>query len=126
MNREALKQLIRVLEEVETLQKPLDMSVWMRTSTHTCGTAGCALGYAAKDSWFNDRNLHLEEAPCDAAFPVLGEELDSPVGFEAAELLFSISPEQTLYIFDASYYHQNPILPSHVIARVRELLEQNT
>jgi len=52
---ERLEQVIRVLEELPK-EKKLDMGQWM-----TCGTIGCAIGWAASDPWFTRRGLKLVE-----------------------------------------------------------------
>ena len=50
---ERLSQVIRVLEELPK-EKRFNMGYWMK-----CGTAGCAIGWAANEPWFTRRGLKL-------------------------------------------------------------------
>lgn len=69
MNIEAMQQLVRVLKAVPP--EHFDMQEVVRLGTpftgvatpqvlHTCGSAACAIGYAAADPWFQERGLSMD------------------------------------------------------------------
>ena len=81
-----LRQVVRVLDQVKTdiadqqemgieheNEKVFDMAQWY--DEDDCGTAGCAVGWAAQDPWFNARGLYIE-----GRTPEL-------VGYEDAEMI---------------------------------------
>lgn len=72
MNVERLQHLITILEDVKTAQKPFGMGAWIdeykdglpvhggqRTGREMCGTACCALGYAALDPKCREDGLKM-------------------------------------------------------------------
>lgn len=70
MNRERLDHLITVLEGVKAANKAFNLSAWMGQAqddkrtvgdiAETCGTACCAMGYAALDPLFREQGLHID------------------------------------------------------------------
>lgn len=69
MNVQAMCELIRVLKAVPpdhfnmstvgTFGAPQVEAPTRPEQMHTCGTAACALGYAALDPWFQERGLSV-------------------------------------------------------------------
>lgn len=126
MHRERLEHLITILEAVDP--EHYDQTRWV------CRSAACAGGYAAQDAGFNKLGLTLS-----AASPRFGGYL----GIDALQRFFDLSPKAADYIFGSvSYYRLSRALadeadddteddeevcgryikPSHVIARIEEIL----
>lgn len=87
-----------------------------------CGTAGCAIGWAASDSWFMARGLHLSEGP--DPIPYYKEYQN----WDAVKEFFDISMEQALYLFyDGSYdMETDDISPAVVAERVQDFVDAYT
>ncbi len=97
---ELLANLIRVLEAAP--DEHFNMSRW------SCGTQSCAIGWAAKDQWFQDLGLRLEtyQGCVNTHYPVLD-------GFEEAKAcrhLFGLPPVGRFR--EEGYLHQFLFLPS--------------
>lgn len=49
MRVDRLRMVERVLGEVDERRLPFDISVWLEVPENACGSAGCAIGWAARD-----------------------------------------------------------------------------
>ena len=67
MNKERLERLIVVMERVRDQREFFDMDYW----TRKCGTASCALGWAASDPSFREQGLRLDRGglPTSSSMP---------------------------------------------------------
>lgn len=104
MNLEAFENLLRVLENVP--EEQFDLGDW------ECGTKACAVGWAARDAWFHDREFYLQSHL--PRFRIL-------YGWEAVRSLFHISEDQAYYLFDQKSYEEDQSL-SAVISRIKEFI----
>ncbi len=128
MRIERLQRLITILEAVP--DEHYNQAVW------TCGSASCAGGWAAQDESFKSEGLTLVRK-----IPEYGGQ----EGLDALALFFNLSASATYYIFGSIAYeslarklvdeagfdpYELPdyeiftrfIRPSHVIARIKEIL----
>lgn len=119
MNVERLTHLITVLERVERDELDFDMTVFYRVSP--CGTAACALGYAAVDEEFVSQGLGLETRSTTYFTPIFHGHLSYFAGSE----FFGLSIEQAYFIFDSYYYRPflRSITPRQVINRILGMIE---
>lgn len=139
MNRERLEMLIALLRDVEKRQLPFDMERWLGKSEPLCGTAACALGYAALDPSFRALGLRLEYADIGTTgvvtsieqFNVLAQNITLTIypvyagssGFEAGMAFFDVNDDASSHMFDPAYYVGNEqITPSDVIEHVEEVI----
>lgn len=126
--KERLNHLIKVLEDVEKKAKPFYMGAWstwddneheleqMLEEPEKCGYAGCAMGWACLDKEFNALGLYLDhDADPTYKYPKDKEpdamrryEGDFTVyGFLAGQKFFHITPLESSFLFDPSYYTTN-------------------
>lgn len=126
MHRERLLRLIDILKSVDP--EHYDQTYWI------CGSTACAGGHAAQDADFNELGLTLSEA---------SPRFDGHLGIDALQRFFGLSSKAADYIFGSfSYYKLSRALadeadddtdddellcaryikPSHVIARIEEIL----
>lgn len=123
MNRARLERLILILEDVEKNNRYFDMSEW----TTECGTASCAMGYAAVDPIFNLEGLSLYESYFGDALQYVPS-YNGVIGYSAAVVFFEITMDDAEYLFAPSSYNEDgeyfEAEPKHVIARIRELLNR--
>lgn len=114
MNREALTQLVRVLEAVPSDR--FDMRTWTAPwRSGECGFAGCAAGWAGQDKWFNDQGF-----TCGVNGPRLDGRGQS---WLALEKMFDIRDTQAVHLFcPSSYRTGGTTRPAAVIKRVEALL----
>ncbi len=166
MNRERLDHLIEVLEGVERANMAFNLDSWamhkridlldpakdshtVGSVKETCGTACCAMGYAALDSLFAEQGLKLavdtynpktdEESIVHVsslqAFNALMRKRSleiqeaQPVfrgtsGFDAAQGFFGITYDASTWLFSPAAY-SGAVHPSHVIDRIREVIRLN-
>lgn len=131
MNRERLTQLIRVLEEVQALGKPWDMTSWLTGEGKelTCGTAACALGWATQDAWMQGEGLILKPSYsktviADWCPSVIDSDGREKTGFWAGAAFFALNLTDSYKLFSANEY-LGPgwsVTVQMVIDRVQELL----
>lgn len=118
--RERLEQVIRVLEELPTGKK-FSLRRWM-----TCGTIGCAVGWAAMDPWFRRRGLRLEiHAPCPKDRFGRSQYWPSYRGhhdFEAVSRFFGLDYLTSRELFDPRCYQDGR--KRNVIARIKKFLAE--
>lgn len=88
MNIEALKQLDRVLAEVEAKGLPFDINNWGEPD---CRTTACAIGWAMRDPWFREHGLF----PKASGTPFFNGE----VSFSALSDFFQIELEVSHSLF---------------------------
>lgn len=126
MNIPRLTHLTRILATVPPEQ--FDMHEWR------CGTAACAVGWAAQDSQFNAEGLVLQQGDTvftsDGSyilcFPALvGPEADGyfepQQGFDAVNAFFGLNMHQSMRLFLRASYDR-PASPMDVIARINDLI----
>ncbi len=125
--RERLEHLATELEQFsEKLTPHFDMYVWGESITdessvedlvYGCGTAACAAGFACLLPKLKaDGILFREDGPI-----YLDKTSD-----ESLEEFFGLNDEQMYYIFmpgSYEYGEYSKILPEHVVAHIREVLE---
>ena len=140
---ERLTQLIRVLEDVKKDKKPFDMYAWYRpllnvcdlddlvgNKKHSCGTASCAAGWAAQDSWFKKRGFTLGDfLPGSDYFYEEGDKVVKMKGdgeaFEACVTFFGTESVFASYNYrNCDNNEINKITPSMVIAKVKKLIKE--
>ncbi len=163
MNTERLNHLITVLEGVSRANKAFNLHAWVLNEDagwepdedatvgsldETCGTACCALGYAALDPTFVQQGLTMTLAidthgdwrsrtklpvkslgEFNAAVKKYGTKLayGSPAfgfntEFDAGKAFFDITYDAAHYLFDPDFYDEERITPEMVIERVREVI----
>lgn len=98
---ERLQHLITVLAAVPA--SDLDMCSWFEEpwQIESCGTAGCAFGYAALDPVFNKQGLGRFQNT--VVYAQAGRRYIVQ-GFAAAERFFGITQEESNYIFMPTSY----------------------
>jgi hypothetical protein len=116
MNKDKLKLLIKVLENVPEEQFNMTSFAY----EEDCGTVCCALGWAAISDEFPD--LFLRD------FLGVGQVLHTSgsTGYLAGASEFDIHNRPDIYyLFAPSYYYvDGQIKPSHVIEHINVLLER--
>jgi hypothetical protein len=137
MNVEALEQVIRVLDNVETQDKPFDLQHWVspiyedreirekgwfrervRIERHQCGTAGCAIGWAAVDPWFVEHGFHLQLRASDQYVrPVFGNHEN----WGAVAKFFGLSKKEAHLLFDEPSYI-GKVTPTEVAIRIKAFI----
>lgn len=120
MNEAAIRRQIEVLELVERMQKPFDISIVV-DHNRSCGTTACALGWMAI---LGDWPGLKPSAYC----PGGAVEYNGQIAlFDAFEGVFGINAGTAYFIFmpQAEDWGMSPeeIQPKHVIHRLRMLLE---
>lgn len=112
MNIERLKHLITVLEKVEP--ERFDLNGWVSS----CGAAACAVGWAARDAEFQRQGLTLDVWEHDSHPTFARYE-----SWDAVRRFFDLSSRESMHLFSlAAYDTDEQPHPSHVIARIRELI----
>lgn len=166
MNTERLNHLITILEGVERANLAFNLDNWVsnaampdlaRPTTDnlvgsldaSCGTACCAMGYAALDPDFRAEGLSMTletrdynsgrgrwvETPVasiqdfntlirnqDLQIGFGGIAFDGVEGFRAAAAFFDIAVYDADTLFSPDSYHGRPVTPERVIERIRDLL----
>lgn len=168
MNTERLNHLITVLEGVSAARKAFNLSAWamnkkmgVEVEDHsntvgdvkeTCGTACCAMGYAALDPGFVDQGLRLSirvskknQFEWENVYPDSLEAFNKlmrkrNVDFGEADIVFNslTSSHAAADFFEIEYEAANqlfmpykyslgasPITPEMVIERVRQVIANN-
>lgn len=138
--QETARRLTVWADYLEHQVKPLgeekfDMSTWWETR-RSCGTAGCALGWACQIEEFRSLGLVLDIEFREPVFEVLPVAADYDVddddagkyrqsGSNAAAMLFGIELEEARFITNSIKYRdrdENGNIPiDDVIARIRTL-----
>lgn len=147
MNRERLLRLAGALEADATNPKGIrfDLSYWATTHNGVdtldyrqayesfqpgdkipldCGTAACAMGFAAISGIFAPDGLSYEITPCYGLVPVYQKgTLSEMSGFSAAQALFGISYHDALVLFSSERYvdTEGADAEREVVRRLREL-----
>lgn len=152
MNRERLKYLIQVIEQVHKERRPFYMGAWASTfgrlvrrsavnvpEDQMCGTAFCALGWAALDRQFRAEGLRLTITMPDGSerrptlsrlpknFSFARVEFDGYHDECAAQRLFGITYATADWLFTPSGYDSGSgtgraVRPRRVIRRIKHLL----
>jgi hypothetical protein len=95
------------------------MSAW------TCGTAACAIGWAARDPDFNQLGFVLAEDRLPVYVLDDTPGADNPENWDAVCAFFELPTGTADYLFyDTSYPDCKPT-PADVIARIREVLARD-
>lgn len=100
--REKLGQVIRVLDEVIEQNRGFNICSWLQELE--CGTAACAIGYAAQDQWFIDRGLHLVKGEMSFAKIAFWPMYDGYSDFTAINKFFGLSRVESMYLFSNGDY----------------------
>lgn len=137
MNVEALQRLIHILENVEKQGLPFNINSWWdihpsgfsigQDLEKPCGTAACAIGWAACDPWFKEQGLSIRaEALSKSGNPKwLVPHFQGARGFEAAAKLFGIEVYVAQVLFDPHEYFPDEDVgttPRDVIDRINHLI----
>lgn len=137
MNTEAFVQLVRVLEYVEDRELPFDLTHWaqplykkreiaekhllfftrVRIESRKCGTAACAVGYAAADPWFVEHGLRLTQ-PRDNP-ELAGLAYESYRNWKACAAFFGVTTAEAKFLFNPESYPGIRATPTDVIIRIR-------
>ena len=131
MNIERLTKLAELLYWVAAEHKPFDLTVWIndqdpysetfdpQRKAGECGTAACAVGYAACDPWFNAQGLSLVDGE-----PAIR---DVEEGWDSVEIFFDLGEGDARHLFCSSRYCAGPETgPSQVATRIREFIASET
>ena len=137
MNIQRLHRLIQIMEKVRDEKRPLYMGAWvmrqyddwgglrpipsLATPPEECGTASCALGWAARDHEFIKEGLSLS----GVAPHYIGPYHDY-YGYTAGAKFFGITMDQSLHLFSPDAYgveiSPSDITPDMVIEHIREVM----
>jgi len=151
MHVERIKRLIQIMSELEQNDRLLRMASWVSpiydNEQEICGTACCALGWAAFDPQFQDEGLvmmmeapggdtpvktmqemneRLKKSEFSIAYPMFNR-LSDP--FQSGADFFDITDEQSAWLFDSVNYEPRfrstgkRVAPQDVINRLNFLLE---
>lgn len=149
-HRNHLETLADFLEKVVDPKK-FDMSSWMSiseepqywvpppkvteichqesevdTESLSCGSAGCALGWATTIPYFRQLGLRLirnySENYCSIVLIDEKTRETKAVNFDVPKILFGMHLMDINYIFSAEAYHGTNPTPRDVAARIREYL----
>lgn len=82
-----------------------------------CGTAGCAVGWAATNEWFTSRGLTLRSGMIGC--PIF----DNEENWAAVAKFFKISIEDTIYLFSPYSYNETEVTPSAVAKRIKKYIQ---
>lgn len=148
MNIDALKHLISILEQIKKEKRPFDLGNWVTYNQNNpvCGTACCAMGYAALDPVFQAAGLTFHVKDSDGVeinietvqdFNKLSEMeyVDDDEfyfkfknihddGYDIAVKLFGFENHITTEIlFYPGYYEYNKQRPKNVIERIMYLID---
>lgn len=116
---ERLTELIRVLDDVEALERPFDLNHWFGGAPYDCGTAACAIGWACRDPWFQERGLFASEfSRAPELRPEDPNELMS-YGFTAVCDFFHLEDHAAVMLITSRPDHYTP---AHVKAVARRLI----
>lgn len=107
---EKLARLVEILDRVE--QHEFNIDVW------DCGTAACAVGWAARDWWFNERGLKLVEV---CAYSCVSEpRYGSLRGFPAVAAFLGVDTTDVMdWFWSARYPGVGFVTPAMVADRIR-------
>lgn len=140
MNRPRLRRLIEVLEKVRDEERPFCMDVWvaaipddepplLTVPVQDCGTASCALGWAARDPVLRAEGLGFYGG-CTAPHYKEGSRIMGSMGLRAGADFFEIGYQQSAELFLPSRYpggqneaEPSRISPDEVIAKIKKLLD---
>lgn len=147
MNIDALKHLISILEQIKKEKRPFDLGNWVTYNKNNpvCGTACCAMGYAALDPVFQAAGLSFHIEDSDGVeinietvkdFNKLNElayvdddefyfkfENIRVSGYDVAVKLFGFENHVTAdVLFYPGYYQDNKQKPKDVIERILYLI----
>lgn len=114
MNRERLEHLKEILAKVP--EDEFDMDHWTpaEAERYDCGTACCALGWAAQDPQFNDEGLSI--VGCWI-------EYNDAHDMKAGMWFFELNYEKASHIFLPSRYVNTSVTPQDVISHIDDVLE---
>jgi len=111
VHRNRLLKLATIVESVPACQ--FDMHLWMRDEENgeSCGSVGCALGWAAASSQFRGLTLERNTPVCEGR-----------KGFSAAAIYFGLDYEDTDALFASTSYTANHPQRRIVAKRIRDLV----
>lgn len=144
MNKQAMLQLVRVLEEVQAKELPINLSNWIsvvpgildnladlsvtkddfKELPSACGTAACACGYAALDPWFRQRGFefYIED---DQPTVVYRTDQGITLHWDAVDTFFGLAHSDASFLFSASGYSNGDYKNvDAVLNRIKEFIKQ--
>ena len=119
MRKHHRERLLRLADLLDTVPvKHFDLGVWAR-SEKPCETAGCAVGWAASDPWFQQRGLRLSEQQV-----VFAPRQVEHRSYEAAVRFFGVRFDDAWELFSPlAYTSGNRTRPKTVANRIRKFVE---
>lgn len=121
MNKERLQTLATFLLTVPF--KNFDMALWQ----DSCGTVGCALGWACTIPEFREAGLKMKKAEGDSPLPRYTDDWNYWDGFDAGAAFFDISETLSYWLFHQDFYFRaqdfyTGITPQRVAERIEKLI----
>lgn len=128
-NKEAIREAIRVMQQVKDMALPFNMERWFeKNDPEDCGTAACFAGWLCRDKWFQAKGLGKIRDDLDFFCPAIfarGGLLTNDAAI--AELLGITSRQAWDVIYPSRYREQGwtdgVVTPGLVIERLRRLLD---
>lgn len=127
MKTKRLKKLVDLMEQLESNKVEIGYSLTFDRDDHLpttfdmndwrCGTAACAIGWAATDEWFNSRGLTLD---CGMTG---NPQFNDKENWAAVAEFFKISVADATYLFSAySYKRADDVKPGQVAKRIKKYI----
>lgn len=115
------KRLLRVARLLDKLTKPFNLVSW-KSTIDPCGTACCAVGWAAQDKWFNERGLSISKGRHMQAPQYKGRK-----GWAAVQQFFHLTLFEAEKLFSSLHYKPEDIHnPKAVADRIRKFVKRTT
>lgn len=142
INVEALKQMIRVLREVqddEELRDRFDLESWFSGEAvedgtdwkdgrlvPACGTTACACGFAGLDPWFNAQGFELRATKDKVLHTTIAHTIayKDKTHWEAVRAFFGVRQYDAEMLFGEESYRDGA-RPIDVIQRIESFLKEN-
>ena len=133
MNKERLQMMVDLLRNLPERAKGgefkyFDLTSWSQdasispthatlrgNATRGCGTAACAIGFAAEDKKFNDLGFGRSHG--------LAPAYDRRVDWTAVGHFFELDHPEALKLFSSHAYDQTRITPEQVAKRIERFIE---
>lgn len=116
MDISKMRHLKTVLEGVRDRGDRFDINIWHQRGKH-CGTAACALGWAAEDPTFRSQGLGLIPIGYGGSVPIFMVH----GGLAAGMMFFGLYESETVWLFKAEAREQSI---HEVIRRVQFLIDK--
>ncbi len=123
MNKERLLKLAEFLKTVP--REKFDMNVWASddATKNNCGTAGCAVGWAA--TCFKRSGFYLDNSYCEFNHPPIPAYKEF-TDWNAVREFFKITLDESYYLFSPSTYFRGDKKPSPqtVAKRIQQFVKR--